>query len=253
MKLRYAFYAGLLMLNHLSVQAELLSGFEYLTPETQEMQLDDFANPGMFSVEEGHVLFTTAGSNGKACADCHGEEGSKLDPKRIAQYPVYSESLQTAVTLQGQINICWDDKLENPPAIYDSHTSIALETMVRHLARGEVVNVDTSGSMQKHYEAGRELYNMRFGQLDMACVQCHDYYRGKYLRAQKLNQGHSNGFPEYRLGSGHITSFQRRIAECFVSFRAQPFEFGSQELINLEVYVHARGNGLKIESPAVRY
>jgi sulfur-oxidizing protein SoxA len=94
---------------------------------------------------------------------------------------------------------------------------------------------------------------MRFGQLDMACVHCHDYYQGEHLRGQQLSQGQTNGFPEYRLGSGHITTFQRRVAECFVSFRAQPFYFGSEELINLEVYVAARGNGLKIETPAVRY
>lgn len=253
MKLMSTIFLCLCVLINTSVHAELLSGFEFLTPETQEMQLDDFSNPGMVSVEEGMVLFSAPGSNGKSCADCHGENGDKLDPKRIAKYPVYNESLKTAVTLQGQINLCWDDNLENPPAIYDSHESVALETLVRYLARGEVVNVDISGGLRKHYEAGRELFNMRVGQLDMACVHCHDQFKGKYLRAQKLNQGHSNGFPEYRLGTGQITSFQRRIAECFVSFRAQPFDFGSEELINLEVYVHARGNGLKIETPAVRY
>jgi len=38
-----------------------------------------------------------------------------------------------------------------------------------------------------------------------------------------------------------------------VSFRAIPFDPGSEEFINLEVYLHARGNGLKIETPAVHY
>lgn len=237
----------------LSIQAEPLSGFEFLTEETREMQQDDFANPGMAAVDEGLHLFSTPGPNGKRCADCHGEQGNKIDTANIARYPVYSRQRQRPMTLQGQINACWEEKLDNAPAIYDSRQSVALETLVRYLARGEVIEVDTSGPMQKYYQAGKDLYNMRFGQLDLACIHCHDRYQGQYLRGQKLSQGQSNGFPEYRLGTGRITSFQRRIAECFVSFRAQRFDFGSEELTNLEVYVNARGNGLRIETPAVRY
>ncbi len=78
-------------------------------------------------------------------------------------------------------------------------------------------------------------------------------HQGQRLRGQVLTQGHSNGFPEYRLGSGRMTSLHGRFSECFRSFRAEPFEAGSQEYINLEVYLNARGNGLKIETPAVRY
>lgn len=233
--------------------AEPVSGFEFSTPETREMQQDDFANPGMATVDYGWQLFSRPGPNGKRCADCHGEEGEKLNTRHIAGYPIYSPGRERVITLQGRVNICWEEKLDYAPAIYDSKQSVALETLVRYLARGEVVNVDISGPMKEHYEAGRELYNMRFGQLDMACVHCHDDFQGEYLRGQRLSQGHSNGFPEYRLGSGHITTFQRRVAECFISFRAQPFDFGSRELVDLEVYVHARGNGLKIETPAVRY
>lgn len=232
---------------------EPLSGFYFLSEETRAMQEDDFANPGMAAVDYGWRLYARPGENGKSCAGCHGDDGHKLDRKKIARYPIYSQSRKQVVTLQGQVNICWNEKLDNAPAIPDSSQSVALETLVRYLARGEIINVDVSGPMKKYYEAGKEIYHMRFGQLDMACVHCHDYHQGQYLRGQRLSQGQSNGFPEYRLGSGQITSFQRRIAECFVSFRAQPFDFGSEELINLEVYVAARGNGLKIETPAVRY
>jgi hypothetical protein len=73
------------------------------------------------------------------------------------------------------------------------------------------------------------------------------------LRGQTLTQGQANGFPEYRLGSGRVTGPHRRFSECFRSFRAEPFELGSPEYIDLEVFVTARGNGLPIETPAVRY
>jgi len=229
------------------------SGYEFLNESTREMQDDEFANPGMVEIEKGRKLFNTPGDNEKSCATCHGENGEKLNPKSIARYPIYNEEFGEPFTLQKQINLCWEDQLDNVPFIDDCVEIVALETFVRHKAKGETVNVDVTGPLKPYYEAGKELYNTRFGQLDMACKHCHDYNAGKKLRGQVLSQGQSNGFPEYRLGTGRITSLQRRLRECFVSFRATPFDFGAKEWINLEVYLHARGNGLKIETPAVRY
>ena len=231
---------------------ELISGFEFLTPDIQEMQQDDFENPGMAAVDHGRELYLQAGSNEKNCATCHGEDGEKLNKKGIASYPRYSMVLNRAISLQDQVNICWQDNLDNAPLVYGGKNAVALETYMRYLARGETVNVDVTGPMKKYYEAGKELYYMRVGQLDMSCVHCHEYHQGQYLRGERLSQGHSNGFPIYRLVTGQITSLHKRITECFVSFRAQPFDMGSEELINLEVYVNARGNGLKIETPAIR-
>ena len=229
------------------------SGYEFLTESTREMQDDEFANPGMVTVEQGQKLFNTPGDNGKTCATCHGKDGEKLNTKKIAHYPVFNPELNEPFTLQKQINLCWEDQLENAPLIDDSIDAVALETFVRHQAKDETVNVDINGPLRPYYEAGKELYNTRVGQLDVACKHCHDYYAGRKSRGQVLSQGQSNGFPIYRLGTGRITSLQRRLRECFVSFRAAPFDFGAEEWINLEVYLHARGNGLKIETPAVRY
>jgi len=232
---------------------EAVSGYYFLSPMTQEMQDDEFANPGMDAVEHGRELFHGVGNSGKSCASCHGEDGDKMNIKNVARYPVYNENELRPYTLQDQINLCWEDKLDNTPFVYDCKEVVALETYVRFLARGETVNVDIGGPMKAHYESGRELYHTRFGQIDMACVHCHVYHQGQRMRGQVLSQGHSNGFPEYRLGSGRITSLHKRFSECFVSFRAQPFDRGSDEFIDLEVYINARGNGLKIETPAVRY
>ena len=233
--------------------AEKISGYEFLSPDTQAMQDDEFANPGMTALEKGHKLFNQTGVNDKSCATCHGKDGEKLDPEKIARYPIFNKEWDRPFTLQDQINLCWEDQLENVPFIYDCIEAVRLETFVRNRARGHKVNVDVSGELKAYYEAGKELYYTRFGQLDMACNHCHEDHAGQKLRGQVLTQGHSNGFPEYRLGSGRITSLHRRLTECFVSFRAEPFEYGSEEFINLEIFLHARGNGLKIETPAVRY
>lgn len=233
--------------------AEPRSGYEFLTPDTQAMQDDEFANPGMPTVDLGRKLFREPGWNGQSCANCHGDDGERFSPAAIARYPVFDAALKRPVTLQERINICWEDRMDNIPYVYDCTELVALETFVRHTADGEPVNVDIGGPMRPHYERGKALYNTRFGQTGLACTHCHDLYAGQYLRGQRLSQGQSNGFPEYRLGSGRITSLHGRFSECFRAFRAEPFEAGSPEYISLEIYLNARGNGLPIETPAVRY
>lgn len=232
---------------------ELRSGYTYISAETRAMQDDDFANPGMPTVERGATLFRQAGQNGKSCAGCHGDAGERLGKAGIARYPVFDAALNRPVTLQERINLCWEDRMDEIPYVYDCTELVALETYVRHLAKGEPVNVDVNRGLRAYFEQGRTLYNTRFGQTNLACVHCHDDHAGQYLRGQLLSQGHSNGFPEYRLGSGKVTSLHGRLSECFRAFRAESFEAGSPEYIALEIYLNARGNGLPIETPAVRY
>lgn len=241
------------LLNSAVYAQQTKSGYEYLTDATKEMQNDEFANPGMRDVEAGRKWFYDKGVNGKTCASCHGKDGSKFDLKRLASYPRYNAEFQKPFTLQEQINLCWEDNLGNVPFVYDCVDLLELETYVRHLARGEKVNVTITEELKPFYEMGERLYHTRFGQLNMACANCHDYYAGQKLRGQVLSQGQSNGYPAYRLGSGKITGLHGRFAECFTSFRAEPFDRGSIEYISLEVYLHARGNGLEIETPAIRY
>jgi len=248
----FIFLLPIFFLNSLQAR-EMKSGYEYLTPATQEMQDDEFANPGMTAVEEGRVEFHKAGVNDKSCASCHGENGSKFNLKKIASYPIYNKEFEKPFTLQEQINFCGEEYLDNVPYVYDCTDLVELEVFVRYKARGEKVNVDISGPLKPFYEKGKKIYNTRFGQMNMACVVCHDQFAGQRLRGQVLSQGHSNGFPEYRLGSGKMTGLHSRMEECFRSFRADPFDRGSDELINLELYLHSRGNCLAIETPAVRY
>lgn len=156
-----------------------VSGYDYLTPEMQEMQIDDFGNPGMLTVDAGEILFSTAGKNGKSCASCHGEDGSKLDIKHIASYPVYSTELKKPLTLRGQILLCQDERIGGPSLEHSSAEALQLEAFVRRLALGETVNVDVSGEMAPYYEAGKNLFHTRWGQVDIACHQCHVYHAGE--------------------------------------------------------------------------
>jgi len=236
------------------VWTQPLSGYAFLDESTQAMQDDDFENPGMVAVDRGSALFhELREAEEYRCADCHGEDGANLNTGEIARYPVFNANLGGLLTLQERVNYCWEIHMDRFPLTPGHPELISLETFVRNRARGEPVNVQTDGGMTPLLVRGEALYNTRFGQLDLACRHCHVQHQGQMLRGQRLSQGQANGFPEYRLGKGRITSFQQRLSECFGSFRAEPFEPGSEEYDLLELYVTARGNGLPIETPAVRF
>lgn len=238
-----------------SVQAgEARSGYEFITPASRAMQDDEFENPGMLAVEQGQELFNSrqAGA-GKACADCHGMDGTGLNIKDIARYPVYDEDAGEIVTLQKQISRCRVDNAGSQPLPTDHPELVVLETFVRHRATGEPVNVQTDGAMVELLNAGEELYRTRYGLIDMACYQCHDMYTGQMIRGQKISQGQGNGFPAYRLDTGEITNLHQRIQQCLTLMRAEPFAADSEEIKLLGLYLMSRSNGLAIETPAVRY
>ena len=256
MKIRSVIYLLLLSTVLTAIAAYVpdpISGYDYLTPEMQAMQDDDFANPGMLAVEVGESLFSKQGKSGKSCASCHGDGGDKFDIKRIAAYPLYSRQLKKPVTLRDQILSCRNNRMGGLPLEYSSEEALQLEAFVRRLAYGETVAVDVSGPMSSYYEAGEKLYHTRWGQVDIACYQCHDYHAGQTFRGQKLTQGQSNGFPVYRFTTGQVVGLQERISECLTNLRAEPYDLGSKEYTALEVYMNARSNGLKIETPGIRY
>ena len=227
------------------------SGYEYIKQATRDMQDDDFENPGLLTVEKGQALFNAQpDAAGKACAACHGAAGEGLDVNKIARYPVHDGN--GLVSLQRQISTCRINNGGSP--LPTNHPDLlSLETCVRNHAAGEPVNVQTDGPMEPLLFKGEQLYRQRYGLIDMSCQHCHDYYPGQMIRGQKISQGMGNGFPAYRLDIGEITNLSQRIEQCLTLMRAEPFEADSQDSLLLQLYIMSRSNGLKIETPAVRY
>ena len=227
------------------------SGYEYIKQATRDMQDDDFENPGLLTVEKGQALFNAQpDAAGKACAACHGAAGEGLDVNKIARYPVHNGN--GLVSLQRQISTCRINNGGSP--LPTNHPDLlSLETFVRNRAAGEPVNVQTDGPMEPLLVKGEQLYRQRYGLIDMSCQHCHDYYPGQMIRGQKISQGMGNGFPAYRLDIGEITNLSQRIKQCLTLMRAEPFDADSEETMLLQLYIMSRSNGLKIETPAVRY
>lgn len=231
--------------------ADLVSGYIFLTPETQAQQDDDFLNPGFLWVDRGAALFTSKEGVKAACASCHegGESGLK---GAAARYPAIDASSGALVNLEGRINLCRTRHQGATPLEHESDDLLALTAYVANLSRGIPMSVEIDERLRPQFEAGRDYFFTRRGQLNLACHHCHDRNWGRRLRGDTISQGHPNGFPAYRLEWQTLGSLQRRIRDCDAGVRAEPKDYGSATYLALELYLAARAKGLPIESPAVR-
>lgn len=230
---------------------EVISGWVFRSDQTQEMQMDDFDNPGMIWVEEAMETWNTAeGSKGKSCADCHGEVEKMAGVK--ATFPKWNDSAEKVITMQMQVNTCRENGMGAEPWGYDKAPAINMEALLSSVSRGMPVNVAIDGPGQATWELGKELYYTRTGQLDLSCANCHEQNYGNMIRADHLSQGQINGFPTYRLKNAKLNGVHSRFKGCVRDTRAETYKPGSDEFIALEMYVASRGNGLSVEGPSVR-
>ena len=231
--------------------SELRSGKEFVAPETRAQQDDLTVNPGMLWVEQGEKLWREpAGATARSCASCHGEPSAMKGA--AARYPLYDAKLGRLLNLEGRIQHCRADRQKAAPLDYESQPLLALTALVAHQSRGVPTSARVDGPARPFFERGRTLYYERQGQLDLSCAQCHDDSWGKRLRAERISQGHANGFPIYRLEWQTLGSLHRRLRACYQGVRAEPPASGAPELLALELYLAWRAQGLPIETPAVR-
>jgi sulfur-oxidizing protein SoxA len=231
---------------------ERRSGYSFLSRETQAMQDDALANPGMLWVQEGEALWRkVAGAVGKACASCH--QDAAISMKGVAaHYPAFDGRVERVVNLEQQINLCRLDRQQAPPFAYESEELLALTAYVAHQSRGLPIRVAVDGPARPFFEAGRTLFFARQGQFNLACTQCHEDHWDQQLRGAPISQGHGNAYPAYRLEWQTIGSLQRRLRNCNIGVRAEPYPYGAQEYVNLELYLAWRAQELPIETPGVR-
>lgn len=236
-----------------SMLPELISGREFAIEETQASQADDTANPGFLWVQLGEDLWARAeGEAGRSCADCHGSAEETMRGVG-ATYPKYHVASGRPLSLEQRINLCRTEHMQAEPFPWESEPLLAMTAYVKLQSRGMPVDVAVDGPAAPFFEAGKELYFKRRGVMDMACKHCHNDYYGRHLRTNLLTQGQSNGFPMYRLHVPGMISLHQFVGDtCYTRVRAARLEPGSEDLVNLEIYLAWRGSGLPVEAPAVR-
>lgn len=228
------------------------SGFEDMSPQSQAMQKDDTANPGMLWVLDGEALWNAkAGRAGKSCADCH--QDAAVSMKGVAaRYPAFSAEQNRPLDLQGRINACRETKQQATLLAPESRELLALSAYVGTQSRGMPIAPSDDPRLVQLRARGEALYKQRIGQLNFSCANCHDDNAGQKLASAVIPQGHPTGYPLYRLEWQGLGSLQRRLRGCFVGVRAEPYPYGAQEYVELELFLMSRAKGMPVETPAVR-
>src|SRR5713226_2827852 len=233
-------------------QSERRSGYSFMAPDTQAIQNDDTANPGMLWVLDGEALWKSkAGAAGKACADCH--EDARASMKGVAaRYPAFDKTLGRPVNLEQRINMCRVEHQQTTPLPYESRDLLALAAFVAQQSRGDAIEAGTDPQLEPFVARGHDLFMQRQGQLNLGCTNCHDDNWDKRLAGSAITQGQPTGYPLYRLEWQSLGSLQRRLRNCMIGTRAQAYDYGAPELVELELYLMSRAREMPIETPAVR-
>jgi sulfur-oxidizing protein SoxA len=129
---------------------------------------------------------------------------------------------------------------------------LALSTFIGKQSRGLPVETPSDPKLVPFVAQGKALYEQRGGQINLSCAQCHDDNWGKNLAGNAVPQGHPNGYPLYRLEWQSVGSLQRRLRNCLIGMRAEPYAYGAPEYIALELYLRYRARGMTVETPGVR-
>ncbi|HSW03002.1 sulfur oxidation c-type cytochrome SoxA [Aquabacterium sp.] len=230
------------------------SGYDDMSPALQAMQRDETQNPAMLWVREGEALWSQAAANGRSCAGCHAGDaapGGSLQGV-AARYPRYDTGRQRPLTLAARIDQCRQQHQQAAPQATDGPQVLALTAALTWQSRGLPLAPDSDARLDAWQQRGRQLFQQRFGQLNLACTHCHEQRAGQRLGGALIPQAHPTGVPSYRLEWQDLGSLQRRLRSCLVGVRAEPFAPGADEWLALEVFLVRRAAGMAVEGAAVR-
>ena len=228
------------------------SGREFQSTDSQRLEADEGATPGLLWVERGAALWNEAQSPAvRSCASCHGQAAQSMR-ELAARYPAVDARSGQLLNLELRINQCRTLHQSLPALPWESDALLGLTAFVTRQSEGLPKKVSVDGPAKPFFEVGRAFFHERQGQLNIACTQCHDGNIGRRLRGDPISQGQTDGWPAYRLEWQSLGSLSRRIRACSLGVRAQVLDYGAPEYLALELYLAWRGEGLALKSPGVR-
>lgn len=206
--------------------------------------------PFLIDIESGRKIWEKPFRNGRTFSQCFANEGHGV----AANYPYYDGPTDRVVTFEMALNHCLRDNGE-PQLEYGKRDGMGVLTAyARTLSDGMRMNVsiDSPGA-QKKYEAGRDLFFRRIGQLNAACAGCHMHNAGNTMRMEIISPalGHATHWPIFR-GGEELMTFQGRFNRCMEQMRAAPYGYNSEEWNNLEYFLSYLSNGLPLRASVFR-
>jgi sulfur-oxidizing protein SoxA len=216
----------------------------------QWLEMEEFP-PYEIAVEAGEEAFNKPFANGKGYAGCFENGGVGIRQN----FPRFDADSGEVITLEYAINQCREANGEAPlPWLTGELAEIS--AYMAFTSRGNRMNVvipDDPRALAA-YEAGKEYYYTRRGQLEFACENCHMQSAGNLLRADTLSGmlGQATHWPVYRSKWGETGTLHKRFQECNEQVRAKPYEPQSKVYRELEYFLSYMSNDMELNGPASR-
>jgi sulfur-oxidizing protein SoxA len=226
------------------------------TPVENRDWRDPFVNPAAESIESGGALFRKAAASGKSCVSCHAAP-EKSFKSWAASMPKWDAPMKRMISIEEFIYRHGAATL-GEKWLMQSPQNLDLAVYLRSLANGEAINVKADSPEAKAaFARGEALSNVRIGQLNLSCQNCHSatmgaghWMRGQYLGEMKGQIAH---FPTWRTSRNQLWDIRRRFQWCNVQIRANELPPDAPEYADLEFYLTVLSNGATLEVPGIRH
>ncbi|MBZ2168068.1 MULTISPECIES: sulfur oxidation c-type cytochrome SoxA [Marinobacter] len=230
---------------------EFVNG-QYALDEDRRKQWESMSDfpPFEFAVAEGQEMFETPFANGKTYASCFENDGIGVRQN----YPYFDTEKKEVITLELAINRCREANGEEPLK-WKKGPIASISAYMASTSAGKKFDIEVpNDDALAAYQAGKEFYYTRRGQLNFSCASCHVQNPGNWIRADLLSPmlGQVANFPVHRAKWGEMGTLHRRFTGCNRNVRAVPLEAQGEEYRNLEYFMTYLNNGLPVVGPATR-
>jgi sulfur-oxidizing protein SoxA len=230
---------------------EYVNGALMLSPDGKA-QFDSIMEfpPFQGEIDKGRMLWEKPFANGRTFSGCFPNGGRNV----AGNFPYFDTASDKVVTFEMAINRCLRENGEREFEYGARETIGVLTAYARTLSDDMRVHIVVDGAAaQRRYQAGREFYFRRIGQLNLACASCHVAYAGNHFRDEIISPaiGQTTHFPVFR-GGDDLHTLHMRYQRCMEAMRAVPFPAGSQEFNDLEYFHSYLSNGLPMRASVYR-
>ena len=215
---------------------------------------DPFVNPSVDRIEVGAALFKKAGPNGQACVACH------ADPKTAfrrwaVEMPKWEPRLKKVLGAEEFI-ARHAKATTGADMLMETRDNIDMSIYLHNLANGQAIKVDLSNPDAKAaYERGVALSQVKVGQFNFSCADCHQQAANKWIRGQWLGEarGQYDHFPMWRTSRSENWDIRKRFQWCNIQVRADELPPDAVEYGELELYLRKANEGLTLSAPNIRH
>jgi len=210
--------------------------------------LDPFVNPAAERIDAGASLFR------QNCVACHATPQTTFR-RWAVEMPKWEPRLKKVLGAEEFI-ARHAKAAAGKDWLMQSQANTDLSIYLHSLANGEVIKLDLSSPDAKAaYERGVRLADVKLGQFDFACTDCHGQAANKWIRGQWLGEpkGQFDHFPLWRTSRNEVWDIRKRFQWCNVQVRANELPPDAVEYGELELYLRKMNEGQKLTAPNIRH